>query len=126
MYTHTTKGVGRNFSRGGLSEAPGEGSQPFFNFQGGGGSTPIFCRFNGQNERIFGPEGGGHGPPCLCLPTPLNVPCRVLLRIAVVLERRVVCSFVAILNVVSCGALSLFSKNAANTCIGRALGKQSS
>ena len=25
--------------------------QPFFNFQGG--STPIFGRFNGQNERIF-------------------------------------------------------------------------
>ena len=23
---------------------------------------PIFGRFNGQNERIFGPEGGGHAP----------------------------------------------------------------
>ena len=50
-------------SRGGLPA--------IFQFPGGGGgSTPIFGRFNGQNERIFRP-GGGHGPPCLCLPTPL-------------------------------------------------------
>ena len=34
----------------------------FLNFQGGGGgSMPIFCRFNGQNERILR-AGGGHGP----------------------------------------------------------------
>ena len=65
-----TKGVGRNFSRGGLSEAPGEGSPAIFQFPEGGGSTPIFGHFNGQNEIIVGP--GGHGPPCLCLPTPLG------------------------------------------------------
>ena len=62
----SAKGVGRNFSRGGLSLATGEGSPAIFQFPGGGGSTPIFGRFNGQNERIFGP-GGGHGPP---LPMP--------------------------------------------------------
>ena len=53
------KGVGRNFSRGGLSGAPGEGSPAIFQFPGGG-STQLFGRFNGQNERIFGP--GGHAP----------------------------------------------------------------
>ena len=50
------KGVSRNFSRGGLSGAPGEGSPAIFKFPGGG-STPIFGRFNGQNERSFGPGG---------------------------------------------------------------------
>ena len=51
------KGVGRNFSRGWLSGAAGEGSPAIFQFPGGG-STTIFGRFNGQNERIFGPGGG--------------------------------------------------------------------
>ena len=68
-FCRAPKGVARNFSRGGLSGASGEGSPAVFQFPGGS-STPIFGRFNGQNERIFGP-GGGHGPPCLCLPTPL-------------------------------------------------------
>ena len=44
-----------NFSRGGLSGLQGRAPQPFFNFQGEGSSTPIFGRFNGQNERIFLP-----------------------------------------------------------------------
>ena len=62
------KGVARNFSRGGLSRAQGEGSPAIFQFPWGGGSTPIFGRFNGQNERIL-----GQGPPCQCLPTPLTI-----------------------------------------------------
>ena len=53
-WTSVMQGRRQEFFQG---RAPGEGSQPFFNFQGGG-STPIFGRFNGQNERIFGPGGG--------------------------------------------------------------------
>ena len=51
-----TKSVGRNFSREGLQASPREGFQPFFTLQ-----DSIFGRFNGQNERILGPEG--HSPP---------------------------------------------------------------
>ena len=64
------KGVGRNFSGGGLSGPQGRAPQPFFKVQGGD-STPIFGRFSGQNERIFG-SVGGHGPPCLYLHTPMR------------------------------------------------------
>ena len=39
-----SKGVGRNFSRGGLSEAPGEGSPAIFQFPGGG-LNPDFWSF---------------------------------------------------------------------------------
>ena len=59
---HVAKGVGRNF--------PGEGSPAIFQYPGG--LNPDFGRFNGQNERIFGPEGQ---TPCLCLPMPLHVAC---------------------------------------------------
>ena len=53
-----SKGVARKFSRRGLSGALGEGSPAIFQFPGGkGGSTSFFGRFNGQNERIFGPGG---------------------------------------------------------------------
>ena len=45
-------------SRGGLPS--------HFPISRGGGSTPIFGRFNGQNERIFRPGGG----PCPPLPMP--------------------------------------------------------
>ena len=57
--------------------APGEsrGELPAI-FQipgGGGGSTPMFGGFNGQNERIFGPGGRGsplpmaaYGPMVMC------------------------------------------------------------
>ena len=37
----------------------------------GGGSTPSFNRFNGQNEKNFG--SGNHNPPYPCLPTPMQV-----------------------------------------------------
>ena len=37
-----SKGVARNFSRGGLSRAPGEGSPAIFQFPGGGGAQPRF------------------------------------------------------------------------------------
>ena len=63
----TVRSVGRNFSRGGLPGA----REPFYSFQVVARcSTPIFGRFNGQNERIFGP-GGGHDPPYQCLSTPM-------------------------------------------------------
>ena len=40
------------------------GSEAIFSFlRGGGGLTPLFGRFNGQNKRIFGP-GGAMVPPC--------------------------------------------------------------
>ena len=52
----SVKGVGGNFYRGGLPGTPGEGSPAIFQFSGGC-STPIFGRFNGQTERIFGPGG---------------------------------------------------------------------
>ena len=50
------KGVGRNFSRGGLSGAPGEGSQPFFNFQGG--AQPRFLVASMVKIKEFHGEGG--------------------------------------------------------------------
>ena len=63
----TVRSVGRNFSKGGLPGA----RQPFYSFQVVARcSTPIFGRFNGQNERIFGPVGG-HDPPYQCLSTPM-------------------------------------------------------
>ena len=52
----SVKSVGGNFYRGGLPGTPGEGSPAIFQFSGGC-STPIFGRFNGQTERIFGPGG---------------------------------------------------------------------
>ena len=51
------EGRRQNFSGEGSRGLQGRAAQPFFDFQGGGGSIPNFCRFNGQNERIFGPGG---------------------------------------------------------------------
>ena len=52
------KNIGRNFSRGGPRGLPSH----FCLFSGMGvGSTPIFGRLNGQNDRIFG-SGGENGP----------------------------------------------------------------
>ena len=60
-----SKVVGRNFSTGGLSGAPGEGSPAIFQFQGVWGlgvSTPSFSRFSCQNERISLPGAAEHAP----------------------------------------------------------------
>ena len=63
MLRWPAKGVGRNFSRGWLPAI----------FQiSGGGSTLIFGRFNGQNNRIFGPGGPWTCPAYACLRLWLN------------------------------------------------------
>ena len=62
------KGVGRNFSRGGLSGAPGEGSPAIFQFPGG--AQPRFLGASMVKMKEFSGQGG-HGLPCLCLPTSL-------------------------------------------------------
>ena len=71
------KGIGRNFSRGGLPA--------IFQIQGGG-STPIFDRFYGQNERIFGPGGAWLSPAyaCLRLCSGVKVQCMIVHRRTVV------------------------------------------
>ena len=53
------KGVGKNFSRGGLRLVQWRAPTQFSNSRvgRGGGCTPIFGRFNGQNEWMFGPGG---------------------------------------------------------------------
>ena len=61
----TTKGVARNFSRGGLSGAPGEGSPAIFQFPGG--AQPRFLVASMVKMKEFSGQGGGHGPP---LPMP--------------------------------------------------------
>ena len=56
------KGVARNFSRGGLPS--------HFSIFRGGGAQPRFLVASMVKMKEFSGQGG-HGPPCLCLPTPL-------------------------------------------------------
>ena len=55
-----SKGVGRNFSRGGLSGASGEGSPAIFQFPGGG-AQPRFLVTSMVKMKEFSGQGG-HGP----------------------------------------------------------------
>ena len=56
-----TKGVGRNFSRGGLSGAPGEGSPAIFQFPGGG-AQPRFLVASMVKMKEFSGQGGPWPP----------------------------------------------------------------
>ena len=56
VYVHV-KGVGRNFSRGGLQ---GRAPQPFFNFQG---AQPRFLVASMVKMKEFSGQGGGPWPP---------------------------------------------------------------
>ena len=66
MSLSVDKGVGRNFSRGGLSGAPGEGSPAIFQFPGGGGAQPQFLVASMVKMKEFSGQGG----PCPPLPMP--------------------------------------------------------
>ena len=59
----SAKGVGRNFSRGGLSGAPGEGSPAIFQIPGGGAQPRIFVASMVKMKEFSGQ--GGHAPPPL-------------------------------------------------------------
>ena len=64
-----SKGVDRNFSMAGLSEAPGEGSPAIFQIPGGAQPQCLVASMVKMKE--FRGQGWGNDPPCLCLPTPM-------------------------------------------------------
>ena len=71
VFIARSKDAGSNFSRGGLPA--------FFNSREGV-SIPIYGRFNGQNEGIFGP--GEHGPP---LPRPAYANGKILQNLDIIM-----------------------------------------